>query len=54
MANNFKRSANKIGDNLENVMKEIGSHFCHSMYNTFKFKCILVSINLLGITENYY
>lgn len=54
MANNFERSAKKkTEENLENVMNKIGSHFCHSMYNAFKLKCLLVSITLPGTPENY-
>lgn len=54
MANDFQRSAKKIGENSENVMNKTGSHFCHSTYHEFKLKCLLISINLLGIPENDY
>lgn len=49
----WKVSQKRTEENLENVMNKIGSHFCHSMYNAFKLKCLLVSITLPGTPENY-
>lgn len=49
----LKWVSKKLDNNLENVRNKIGSHFCHSMYNTSKLICLLVFINLFGIHENY-
>lgn len=47
-----QKVSEKLDEKLENNMNKRSSHFWPNMYNAFKLKCLLVSINLLGIPEN--